>query len=108
MIAQEIPIPAPGLPSKSFAVQLSGVLWTFKFVWGSRADRTYLSIYRRDGTALFEGRKIVCKVDLLAKVPDLDKPPGRLIAAAFGASDDPPALGDLGNRVRLYYLVDNG
>ena len=77
---QEITIPAPSVASKRFRVQLSGKIWTLDLTYQARTDRFRLGLLRPDGTAIFRGRKLVCGVDLLARYPAEDKPPGSLFA----------------------------
>lgn len=104
---QEIPIDVAGRGGFSVRVDLSGTRWILKLLWRQRQDRWYLSVYREDGTPLALAVKVVCGRSLLRKTAAEDAPPGYLIALSDGPDVTPAKYADLGQRVRLWYYLED-
>jgi len=81
-----------------FQLSLEGSAYTFIFVWNYRESCWEISI-----ADIAYGIAIRIGVDVLASIPIIGKPPGRLVAGDTSGQGLDPGLEDLGGRVVLLY-----
>lgn len=95
----------PGRSDQVQRVSLDGGVYQLRFRWNDRAACWFLDIAGVDGLALATG--IAVRVGSPFGLPHATRagmPPGLLMAADRSQSGTDPALDDLGDRVRVYYL----
>lgn len=84
---------------------LSGRVYVFRFAHNARLDRWYLSVFTESEQVVATNRKLVVGVrDLLDRVTNGTKPPGRLLVVPTSAGIDSPRLADMGDEYALIYL----
>lgn len=104
----EIPV-SLDIPLYTERVTLDGKEYLFRFDWNGREGRWYLDIGDIDENWIVTGIKIIANWPLLRRLVDPRKPPGDLLAVDYSAlGGEPPALTDLGRRVKLIYFPVTG
>lgn len=93
---------------------LDGRDYVLRFIHNAREDRWYVQISDQDGDPIVS-TKVVAEIDLLQRVTDPRRPPGKLVARDLSATDpsdtqpkilsEDPGLRDLGGRVTLLYFT---
>lgn len=105
----EIPIPRPeGAPLPWFDMQvvLDSVTYTLELRWNKRAAAWFLTLWDETAaTRLYASMKAVIAWPLNAYRSGA-KLPGALILFDTSGQSLAPALADLGDRVRLYYITE--
>lgn len=89
----------------SMQVTLEGVIYTLVFRWNVREASWYMQIQDAQGNALCGGYKIVVGFPIAARSRVAGKPPGFFWAFDSTGEDRPPAIDELGERVRLVYFT---
>lgn len=97
----EIPTPSRDEPFATQRTALDGREYVLSFAWNGREGRWYFGVADESGEPIVSGLKIVPNIPLGRRVRDERMPPGWIVA--LSEDDTPPALGELGARVRLYY-----
>jgi hypothetical protein len=97
----EIPTLTDGTLAYDQVTTLEDVAYAFTFRWNVRRELWSFSIAALDGTPILTGQTVHLDIPLTRRA--VGGPPGTLIAVS-SAGDDPPALLDLGGRVRLTYI----
>jgi len=85
-------------------VQLDGNPYLLHFLWNSRTDHWYLSVYAADNTPIMQGRMLINGINLLRSCTVPQRPPGIIIAVPIDSSSEHAGLDGLGSRVGLYYV----
>jgi hypothetical protein len=92
-------------------VVLDGVSLSLEFRWNARAEAWYLDILTAEGDLIAAGRKLVIDAPLMLRGwrdSDDRLPLGNLFVADTTSTGTRPGRYDLGDRVRLYYLDEEG
>ncbi len=82
--------------------QLDGIEFELTFQFNQREARWTLDVADVDGTTIVAGIALVPFWDLLWRVTDERRPPGKLMLAS-AISRDPPGLTELGTSSTLLY-----
>ncbi len=101
MAIVEIPTRTDGTLAYDQVTTLEDVAYQFTFRWNARRELWSFSIAALDGTPILTGQTVHLDIKLNRRA--VAGPPGTLIAVS-SVGDDPPALTDLGGRVRLTYV----
>ena len=92
-------------------VTLEEVALILEFRWNSRAEAWYHDLATAEGDIIYAGRKVVIDYPLMLRgFRDSDDrlPLGMLFAADTSGAGLRPGRYDLGERVKLYYLDEDG
>ncbi len=95
---------------------LEGRDYVLAFVHNTREDRWYMNLADQDESPIVDGIKVVAEIDLLQRVTDPRRPPGKIVARDLTAPDptddqpkilsEDPGLRDLGGRITLLYFTE--
>lgn len=95
-------------PAFSYEVLLGALSFRLRFRWNSRFAYWVLDLLRADGTALYEGRKLVLGDPLFTGVQLEGMPEPVLIPLGLPADGARVQFSDLGNGVAVYALGGAG
>jgi len=94
-------------PLYEITAELDGSTYRFRFDYQAKSDRFYLSIYTAAGDALRRGIKVLAGWNVLRLCRSADRPPGVIYFLDLASTEaEPPALRDLGRRVRFFYVAE--
>lgn len=114
MTAQAIPV-SRDLAFYRQTTTLDGRDYILTFRYNAREDRWYIDLADQDDVEIVSGLKLVCAHDLLLRIVDERRPPGRLMVHDGAASDpatsvkidaEDPGFDELGDTVVLLYVPE--
>jgi hypothetical protein len=88
---------------QQFTLELQRVVYAFRFVFNSRDERWYMSMFLEDGTPLIEGTPLTTGMDLLGRFRTEQWPPGSFVVLdTTGRNLEPRRDAFLGSHILLY------
>lgn len=88
-----------------FDIELEGETYRLEFHYSERAAKWSMNIRDTQDNPIALSIAVVLGADLLAQWKHLPVPPGALVAYDTSGEEIDATLGDLGERVQLYYLA---
>jgi hypothetical protein len=88
-----------------FDIELEGNTYRLEFHYSERAAKWLMNIRDTQDNAIALGIAVVLGADLLKQWHHLAVPPGIMVAFDTSGQELDALLGDLGERVQLYYLA---
>lgn len=87
-------------------VTLDGTEYTIIIGYNQRADAYFFGIQDDTGADIIRGRKLVPGIPLLRNLAADIRPAGEMVAVDLEDTDTSARLGELGTRVKLYYIEE--
>lgn len=93
-----------GLPHQEIQVPIEGSVYLLEIRWAGREARWYIDIYDEDRDPIYMGVALVLNFPLAVRCADSRMWPGVVMAMDTSGANAEPLLGDLGDRVKLFYF----